>query len=351
MSRLIIGNLAAEIELARMVTPGPHPDVRPKVAERIAIAGNHLTVFARPGDRLWLPAELPPSCPRAPDVEYLSGPLDAVEPAAAVLAWAEIPAVARLRADTGSPADAQTWTDQLFQLHPTASVCARVNHRGFAFALAESHSWPLPGACWVTSIGDVERALRASGRVSDGWIVKAPLAAAGRERLQQRGTSLTAEACRRVERLLARYGQLLFEPWVERLRDLACIGIAEPSRIVTFPCHSLVSDERGIFRAAIIDDELADDTAGRAVRRAAERAGQALAEAGYLGPYSVDAFLWRHDRTGAVRLQPMSEINARMTFGLIARAQAMPGRRYRLSLTEEVPPSPWLDNRPTTARE
>jgi hypothetical protein len=64
----------------------------------------------------------------------------------------------------------------------------------------------------------------------------------------------------------------------------------------------------------------------------------ALRQAGYTGPFGIDA--WRYRRPdGKPAFQPLGEINARMTFGLVARALVdrvreplglRPGDRVRL---------------------
>ncbi|HLU65753.1 MAG TPA: hypothetical protein VKZ63_05730 [Kofleriaceae bacterium] len=323
---LLVANLDAEIEMARAATPGPHPDVRPEVARLIARAGSHMAALGRPGDALWLPAAIPQGelAPAARELAIATGPLP---PAQAILPWAVTGAVER----HGAP---------VFGGGASAEVARRVNHRGFSFALAEARSWALPGARVVRDVAEIERHLAAGGAAAGGgrWIVKAPYSAAGRERLRQTGASLGRGAAARAERLLARFGELLFEPWVERVADLACTGRAGEGEVV-YPPHRLVTDERGVFRAAVIDD--AGDPAvppgeHRAVRQAAEEVAGALAAAGYRGPFGIDAFLWRDPRTGAVRLQRASEINARLTFGLLARAAAeragVAGGRFELRL-------------------
>ncbi|HEU5060847.1 MAG TPA: hypothetical protein VFU21_30160, partial [Kofleriaceae bacterium] len=111
------------------------------------------------------------------------------------------------------------------------------------------------------------------------------------------------------------------------------------ARVDVFPPHRLDSDAAGVFRAAIIDDSgdaVAEPAVLAAVRDTAEAAGAALAAAGYRGPFSIDAYLWR-DRAGAVQLQRLSEVNARLTFGLVARAaagrsQGAGGGRFELRL-------------------
>jgi hypothetical protein len=41
---------------------------------------------------------------------------------------------------------------------------------------------------------------------------------------------------------------------------------------------------------------------------------EALARAGYFGPFGIDAYLWRR-APGALELNPQSELNARYTMG------------------------------------
>jgi len=153
------------------------------------------------------------------------------------------------------------------------------------------------------------------------WVAKAPFSAAGRERV--RFAAPAPDARTRIERLLARYSELLLEPWVERVLDLGCAGLVGDS-LEVFPPHRLECDASGVFRAAVIDDSgarVADPPVLAALRDSARAAGDALAAAGYRGPFSIDAYLWR-DRSGSLRLQRLSEINARLTFGLVARAAA-----------------------------
>ena len=320
MSRLVIGNLDAEIEMARAATPGPHPALSAATARLVARHAEHVRVFARPGDRLWVPGD---------------ATLEREVAGTDILAWAETDAVASLRslpvARPPSPVPglllSDTWTERLWQLHTTPGIARACNDRRFAFDLACREGWTLPGARVVTSLDELPRD-------SQRWVAKAIFSAAGRERVRFSGD----EERLRLERLLSRFGALLLEPWVDRLLDLGCAGLVDVDRVEVFPPHRLDSDAAGVFRAAVIDDAgdaIAEPPVLAAVRGTAEAAGAALAAAGYLGPFSVDAYLWR-DRAGAVQLQRLSEINARLTFGLVARAAAgrasTRGGRFELRL-------------------
>jgi hypothetical protein len=337
-ARLLIGNLAGEIELARTHTPGRHPDLGAVAARKVGAAASHMALLARAGDRLWLPSPVPAEelCAAARERAAIeTGPLDRVAPAREVCAWAETGTVARLRLPApvvpaeklSGLARGSDWRAALWHLRPDPAVVGVVNHRAFALGVAVGRGWALPGARMVRDVGELERHL-ADGAAAAGqehaWVVKAPLSAAGRERLRHRGADIGRGERVRIERLLARFGELLFEPWVARGEDLACGGLVHAAGVRVFDCHRLDNDPRGAFRAAIVDDAGAGGPAEvhrEAVQAATAAAGEALKAEGYLGPFSVDAFTWR-DPAGAIHLQRMSEINARLSFGLMARIAA-----------------------------
>ena len=121
----------------------------------------------------------------------------------------------------------------------------------------------------------------------------------------------------------------MFEPWCRRTADVGCCGLiagAAPGDVALAAPHRLIVDARGGFRGVVIADEgagRADLDAGEHARLtdAATAAGHALGAVGYRGPFGIDAFRWR-DGTGAERFHPLCEINARLTFGWVARAWA-----------------------------
>ena len=310
MSRLVIGNLAAEIDMARAATPGPHPDVSPAALQLIRRHAQRLSVFA---DRLWLPGD--PWPPQG---------------ASEILAWAETDSIAALRASSSPvarrllPVASRLFSESVWGLVPDPATARRCNHRAFAFNLAHANGWSLPGARLITSLDELPRD-------SHQWIAKAPFSAAGRERVRFTGS----EHRTRLARLLARFGALLVEPWVDRVLDLGCAGLVGDT-VRLFPPHRLDIERSGVFRAAVIDDSgatIAHPTFLTEVVDTAATAGDALRAAGYRGPFSIDAYLWR-DEAGAPRLQRLSEINARLTFGLVARAAAerAGGGKYELRL-------------------
>jgi hypothetical protein len=229
---------------------------------------------------------------------------------------------------------------------PPADVLRRVADRRWALAHAERLGAALPGARAISSVDALVAHLAAGGTAASptgAWVAKAPITAAGRDRVHRAGAAPPDDATRRrLERLLARAGALVVEPWVDRLADLGQPGIvAGPGRVVLLPPHRLLVDAGGGFAGIAIDDAaatgLSADERAR-VRAIAAEVGAALAGDGYRGPFTIDAFAWR-DPGGVRRLHPLCEVNPRLTFGLVARAWAERlGRPLTLRVGRAAPP-------------
>lgn len=364
--RRIVANLDFEEELratfggsdgfggpAGAPSASPYRPLSGPARRAAAAAGARLAVFARstagPGDRLWLPGPLPEGAPAPDGVELEHGPLDDLPPAEETLAWGESPRVAALRRRWGraaggartsgasGPSGSSGPADLSLPLHeslwtfptPEPGVVARVTCRRFAFELARERGWVPPGAGFATDPAEVETLARAVSAVSGGpWVAKAPWSAAGRERLFGSAPESAREpdTLRRLEALLERHGSALVEPWVERTADFGLAGRLAPSGARLDTVHGLEVDRRGAFRATVPlpSDFVPLAAAERAVlEEAFHAAAEALAAAGYVGPFGIDAFRWRRpDGDRRERLRPLVEINPRLTFGLVARAEA-----------------------------
>jgi len=345
--RRILGNLDAEADLAGLATSFcPQPPRRRPAFSRAALlslsgAATLLRAFARDGDRLWTPVPVDPRrlavVPGLPVPQLESGPLRALPPAGDLLAWAETPQATALRGASPapvpdaaeSPADRPPLCDLLWRLAPAApEVVAMVHHRAFGLTVAEGLGQALPGARMVDSPAALEAHLVARGaRAPGGWVVKAPLSGAGRSRHIERSRepTLSAETRQRVRRLLDLHGPLLFEPWMERLEDLGCAVLLLPTETWLAGFHRQFVDPDGRFRGVELAaeslgiDRPADFASRLLLATAVMETGEALKRAGYRGPFGIDAFLHRLP-DGATALHPLCEVNARMTFGLVARA-------------------------------
>ena len=327
--RSILANLLCEDELARR-TPSR------KTLETVSGLATLLRVFGREGDRLWTPAAVEPGrVPPVPGLPVLeSGP---VEPADELLAWCETPQAAALRKqprslDLDLPLHELPWHLPV----PAPEVVAKVHHRAFHLQVAEALGCALPGARMVASLSDLER-------MPGPWVVKAPYSASGRSRYIHREESLLSDAKSRrtVERLFEAHGSLLFEPWMERTADFGCSALLMESglRIVGF--HRQMVDVKGQFAGIELPAEVPETVV--------EGVAGALRREGYVGPFGIDA--WAHQNG----FNPLGEINARMTFGLVAWALAerLGIERLRLRFGSETPagaipllagsPSAWIE--------
>ena len=187
------------------------------------------------------------------------------------------------------------------------------NDRGQALAIATALGVALPGARVVASLDELDE---GAARLPGPWVCKARWTAAGRDRARGAGVP-DGELRARVRRMFERLGPLVLEPWMDRVEDLGVCGEVSDRGVTLAEPHRLISDARGGF----VGIELApvDRALGEDLHQVARAAAAQLAErTGYRGPVSIDAFLYRdgHGR----RLHPLCEINARYSFGWIARA-------------------------------
>jgi len=222
----------------------------------------------------------------------------------------------------GAPRDANlVWAD------PAAKA---VNDRRFALELATSLGCALPGARVITTIDELDAIATATAP----WVCKALWTSAGRDRCYGDGITFPPELRAYATKLLER-GPVVFEPWMSRICDVAVCGVVGDT-IDVDPPHGLLSSVRGGFHGIDLATTNLEIAEHDVLVMIAERAGLALQQAGYRGPFGVDAFVY-HDGDRR-RLHPLCEINARYTFGHVARAL---GRRLGISRVgfDHRPPS------------
>ena len=310
--RRILANLLCEDDLARRPASPPRA-----VLATVARMAPLLRVFARDGDHLWSPAPMEP----IPDGSRLileSGPLRALPPAEEVLAWCETPEVAAHRKSPRN--SAISWDVPLHELLwtlpvPSPSVVAAVHHRAFHLQVAEEIGCTLPGARMVESLNELDRL-----PLPRSWVLKAPLSASGRHRyIEKNGPELSDPKARRtVERLFERHGPLLFEPWMDRVADYGVSALLTQDELRIVGIHGQRVDRKGQFAGIDLRPDLSGEDRDRLLKTV-EAVAAALRRAGYVGPFGIDAWSYRRE-DGVVVLNPLGEINARMTFGLVAWA-------------------------------
>lgn len=308
----------------------PRRDLTRAAAEHAAALATLLRAFAGDGDRLWTPApvadERLAGVPGLPRPVLESGPPAELPAAERLLAWGETEVVAALRSemDVLDAMDRQPLSEMMWRLPPAdPAVAARVHHRGFALDVATRLGCALPGAALLTSAVELEEHLENAD--AGAWVVKAPFSAAGRSRHVVHGEP-TATDRSRIERLFAAHRKLLFEPWLDRTDDFGIAGAITADGVRPIAFHRSFTANRGVFvgadlRAAFAGIHDLDAGERRRLEEVFDSVARALAGAGYRGPFGIDCWRYRQP-SGEPAFHPLGEINARMTFGMVARALA-----------------------------
>ncbi|WP_437976674.1 hypothetical protein WMF11_05450 [Sorangium sp. So ce295] len=280
-------NFDADEELARPAGYTP----RAAVAGRAPELAGRVSALLRPGDVVLSP-ELPsPLVPPAPPGTPLVG-----------RAWCPTPRALRLLGRAGvALAEA-----------PPLEVLRRVNHRRFCADLGQT----LPGARYVASLAELEAAI-AEPTPTGHWLLKRPFGFAGRGRRRVARGALPPDARPWAVASLdpaSPDSGLQVEPWVERRGDFSLHGHVARGGAVRLgdPCVQRCDANGAYLGAALAGEGDLGDGERRGLVEAAFEAGQALAGAGYFGPFGIDAFRWE-DEQGALRWNPRCEINARYT--------------------------------------
>jgi hypothetical protein len=285
---IIFGNLDCEARWGGSALPQ-------HVARRVSAAAALLGAFAREGDSVEIYAPAPVNATRIqlPGVTMRVG-----TPARWDLAW-------------GDP-DAKS-----------------VNDRRHTLALRQVLGLAMPGACAVSSLAELERWI-ATTPDDVPWVCKAPWTAAGRDRSHGTGNKLGGEQRTYLARMIDRFGGVIFEPWLDRVLDLGVCGHVGADSVIELEApHTLLTSSRGTFVGIDLSPPPLAEPDLLLVERTAEHAGRWLHGAGYVGPFAIDAFVYR-ESTGKHVLHALCEVNARHTFGHVARALSTKLGAHRL---------------------
>lgn len=307
MTFVVDANLDIEARWAGGSLPG-------NVSKRVSLYGALVAALAAGDDlEIWTPAAIEPRrIVGMPPATYRVG-----RPARSDLAWASDTPAARATNDR---------------------------------RLVHTLGLALPGAFIASDISDIERACNGVGPRSetetssanrDGvgprhgsstFVAKAPWTAAGRDRMRWTG-ALASDKRTYVERLLARQGAVVVEPWCERVLDVGICARVDGAGTVTVESpHGIVVDARGGFVGIDTGVPALEAAERDALEAAVHRVGPALAKLGYRGPFALDAFVYLVE--GKRRFHAVCEINARHTFGFVAKALGV----RRLMLAGTPPP-------------
>jgi hypothetical protein len=300
MPRLFVANLHFEQQIA-----GDRQTLPIDVERRAAELATCWLPLCQPGDCLWCPLPIPDSFFRQmsarglPFIKGVCTPSD-VPPDLEFVPWGWSTAVERLARTLRARCDA-----------PPQAAVLQANSRRFAMELEHRWRTGLDRACAVTSLSDLEQALRSIGP-HDRWVLKAEFSAAARQRIIGTGPTPDPTSAGWIRNRLAAGEWLAFEPWVERLSEAGLQwtvprsgppvleGIAEPHH-----------------RPPVLRQRIWTRRRRRSAGSPRSTSRKLLQINGLLGPVGIDAMLYRA-ADGSERLRPLQDINARWTMGRLA---------------------------------
>jgi hypothetical protein len=185
-------------------------------------------------------------------------------------------------------------------------------------------------------------------RAGEGWargVVKGAFGAAGQGQVRLDPARPRADQLAQVARLLEAQGEVVAEPWLDKVLDLSAqVEISTPGQARLLGWTRFLTDGRGQYRGSFVSQPLAglgqelrrflcgEGRDQRRLWRLFEALGEFLAgrltDSGYTGPLGVDALVFRQQ--GRLWLKPIVEINPRFTMGRVALGLA---RRVNASRT------------------
>lgn len=235
---------------------------------------------------------------RLPEGAVLLRPGTSVPPGSVARFWSPTPRALALARAAGVRIEAT----------PPVEVIRRVNERAFCAELAGDELGPTLASRSVEALEACVAQRGPTGR----WRLKRALGASGRGQIGVAAGALSPNVRNWLARSVA-LGLVHVEPEVAIEREVAVYGWVREEGVTLTGLRGQACDARGTFlKCARIEPEVLGGHA-RAFFEGAERAGAALREAGYRGPFGTDGYL--HRDGGALRPRVLSEINARYCMG------------------------------------
>lgn len=199
--------------------------------------------------------------------------------------------------------------------HPPLETVARVNSKLWSHALELELGIARAGSAIASTFEELQMAVsRACPNPEDKWVVKSPLGFAARDRVLGRGAILEGAQATWTQRRFARRETLLFQPWLDVMREYGVVmNILPDGEIIIEGISDLQTNGAGTGTGYILGRKPSPQRADELLNMA-KIVGARLFKEGYTGAAGMDAL----EHTGG--LHPLLEINARYTMGHIALA-------------------------------
>ena len=306
--KCIVANFDCEETWSLKTNETPKP-IKKHIKTLMSNLSHHLSVFANDSTEIVMPWRLDEESKRQE-----------------VLAWGETTQTHHIRNKKNRASHPSDWQDALWNSRPSPEVAKDVNHKRFAFEIANQNGWQHEHQTFISSFEELDEHIGTS-RLKDKspWLVKAPYSAAGRNGIVSKDTAFAEDEKRHIGRLLERFKSLMVMPWLDRILDFSVSGVIGEGKDWVFPVHFPKVDKRGAVRGIEIYDSKSKQVFFpielTTIEHVTKRVLAKLKEASFYGPFSFDGFLY--NKNDKRRIHPLSEINGRLTFSLVARAQAI----------------------------
>ena len=194
-------------------------------------------------------------------------------------------------------------------------VVARVNSKLWSHALEVEFGVVQPGAAVASSLDELREAVaRACPAPDDKWVVKSPYGFAARERVLGRGPSVGEPQAKWARRRLVAGETLIFQPWLEVVREYGAVAEVRPDGAFVFHGVSDLQTNGAGTGTGYILGRPPEPRRLAELEAFARTVGERLFREGYHGPFGMDAL--EHSRG----FHPLLEVNARYTMGFVALA-------------------------------
>ena len=210
--------------------------------------------------------------------------------------------------------------------HPDLEIVRAVNSRVFSRDLEKTWGGGVSEQGGLYASWEALEAGLAAQEAppAGGWVIKAVHGHAGTANRRLRPVMESWDRVNRiaVQSFLEDGGQVVAEPWQDRLMDLGINFILEPGGDIHSLCgHELQNSRDGAFLGLIIHPSgRVPEPWADPLEAAARSLAAALHARGYFGPVSLDAYVWQ--APGGSRLRPLVDINARYSMALPAHGWA-----------------------------
>jgi hypothetical protein len=195
---------------------------------------------------------------------------------------------------------------------PPISVLRRVNDRRFCAELGHG----LDNACFALDMATLEQHLARFAATT--FVIKRAFSFAGREQRRVYGGVLDSSTRGFCMRSFEHDEGVQVEPWVDRLADFSRHGyLTRRGDVLIGETREQHCDAMGRFVRMSTEPASVTQEEAASLASTVSATGEALASAGYFGPFGIDGFRYRFPDApdGQTSFNPRCEINARFTMG------------------------------------